>query len=68
MINLLGKTNGTGTVKKYKNALVDKDIHLHVYGKKSSRIGRKMGHITITGSNAKVILKKAQAAEKKIVI
>lgn len=68
MINLLGKTNGSGEVKNYKNALSDKDIHLHVYGKRTSRIGRKMGHITVTGSDAKVILKKAKAAEKKIVI
>jgi len=68
MINLLGKTNGSGEVKNYKNALSDKDIHLHIYGKRSSRIGRKMGHITITGGNAKVILNKAKAAEKKIVI
>ncbi|NOS85319.1 MAG: 5-(carboxyamino)imidazole ribonucleotide synthase [Ignavibacteria bacterium] len=68
MINLLGKTNGSGEVKNYNNALRDKDIHLHVYGKRSSRIGRKMGHITVTGSDAKVILKKAKTAEKKIVI
>lgn len=68
MINLLGKTNGSGDVKNYKNALADKEIHLHVYGKKYSRIGRKMGHITITGGNAKAILKKAKSAEKKIVI
>jgi len=68
MINLLGKTNRSGEVKNYKNALSDKDIHLHIYGKRSSRIGRKMGHITITGGNAKVILNKAKAAEKKIVI
>lgn len=68
MINLLGKTNGSGQVKNYKKALSDKDIHLHVYGKKSSRIGRKMGHITVTGKDAKVILDKAKAAEKKTVI
>lgn len=68
MINLLGKTNGSGAVKNYKNALADKGVHLHVYGKKSSRIGRKMGHITVTGNDANVILKKAKAAEKKIVI
>ena len=68
MINLLGKTNKSGELKNYKSALNDNDIHLHVYGKRSSRIGRKMGHITVTGNNAKALLKKAKAAEKKIVI
>lgn len=68
MVNLLGKTNGAGIVKNYPNALNDPDIHLHIYGKKLSRIGRKMGHITVTGNDRKVILKKALAAEKKIII
>jgi 5-(carboxyamino)imidazole ribonucleotide synthase len=26
--------------------------HLHLYGKRSARRGRKMGHLTITGPNA----------------
>lgn len=68
MINLLGKTNGAGFVKNYSKALSDPQIHLHVYGKKLSRIGRKMGHITITGNDLKKILNRAKAAEKKIII
>ncbi len=68
MINLLGKTNGAGIVKNYSKALFDPDIHLHIYGKKLSRIGRKMGHITVTGNDRKSILKKAYVAEKKIII
>lgn len=68
MINLLGKTNQTGEVKNYNKALEDKNIHLHIYGKKSSRKGRKMGHITITGNDRKEILKKAINTEKKIII
>ena len=43
MINLLGKTNSEGVVKDYSKALSDPNIHLHIYGKRSSRIGRKMG-------------------------
>ena len=68
MINLLGKTNNEGIVKNYPAALSDKDIHLHVYGKKFSRVGRKMGHITVTGNKRSTLLKKAKTAEKKIVI
>ncbi len=68
MINLLGKTSGAGTIKNYSTALSDPDVHLHLYGKKNSRKGRKMGHVTITGDNAGRILAAAKKAEKKIVI
>ncbi|HAX49110.1 MAG TPA: 5-(carboxyamino)imidazole ribonucleotide synthase, partial [Bacteroidetes bacterium] len=68
MINLLGKTNKEGIVKNYAAALGDKDIHLHIYGKKNSRVGRKMGHVTVTGNDPGTILRTAKAAEKKIVI
>ena len=68
MINLLGKTNGAGIVKNYTRALSDEDVHLHIYGKKLSRKGRKMGHITITGNDAAKILRKAKKAENNIII
>ncbi|MCC6865077.1 MAG: 5-(carboxyamino)imidazole ribonucleotide synthase [Ignavibacteria bacterium] len=68
MINLLGKTNTTGEVKNYKQALSDQCVHLHVYGKKLSRIGRKMGHITVTGDDRKKVLLKAKKSERKIII
>ncbi len=68
MINLLGKTSGAGIIKNYTSALSDPNVHLHLYGKKKSRKGRKMGHVTITGDNAGRILAAAKKAEKKIVI
>lgn len=68
MINLLGKTSGAGTIKNYNTALSDPNVHLHLYGKKKSRKGRKMGHVTITGDDAGKILVAAKKAEKKIVI
>jgi len=68
MINLLGKRNGEGTVQNYKESLGEPNLHLHIYGKAKSRIGRKMGHITIVGDNLNVILRKAKQMEKKIII
>ena len=68
MINLLGKTNTAGIVKNYNRALGDPNVHLHVYGKKQSRVGRKMGHVTVTGNDRKKILKEAKQAERKIII
>jgi 5-(carboxyamino)imidazole ribonucleotide synthase len=68
MINLLGKRNGAGTIDNIFEAFSREDIHLHVYGKKDSRIGRKMGHITMLGENSKAILKQLKYVEKKIII
>lgn len=68
MINLLGKRNGIGIVQDYYKALENENIHLHIYGKEYSRIGRKMGHITMLGSDVKDILSKAKNIEKKIIL
>lgn len=68
MINLLGKKAGEGIVENYSTSLSDPEIHLHIYGKEKSRIGRKMGHITILGENRKLILSKAKKIEEKIII
>jgi len=68
MVNILGKTNGNGVMKNYKTVLANKSIHLHIYGKSRSSKGRKMGHITVTGSNLKKILSVARQTEKQIII
>lgn len=38
--------------------------HLHWYGKKGGRLGRKMGHLTITGSTMADITSKAETIRK----
>lgn len=68
MINLLGKREGEGVVQNYSDSLSEPDLHLHIYGKEKSRIGRKMGHITIIGDNMNTILRKAKKMEQKIII
>jgi 5-(carboxyamino)imidazole ribonucleotide synthase len=68
MINLLGKRNGDGTIKHYSNALKYPDAHLHIYGKEESRIGRKMGHVTVIGDKLQTCLLTARKTEKEILI
>lgn len=68
MINLLGKREKEGIVENYNPLLEVPDAHLHIYGKEFSRIGRKMGHVTILGNDAKMILRKAMKLEKQIII
>lgn len=66
MINLLGKRNGAGVVQNYPAAFEEKNFHLHIYNKSESRIGRKMGHITMTGNNLNFILKKLKSIDEQI--
>ena len=66
MINLLGKENPHSAAERYALALKNPHVHLHVYGKEHSRVGRKMGHITMLGNDLKKILHELNSIEKKI--
>ncbi|MEJ5262497.1 MAG: 5-(carboxyamino)imidazole ribonucleotide synthase [Ignavibacterium sp.] len=68
MINLLGKRNDVGILQNYSEALSDKEIHLHIYGKDQSRVGRKMGHITLLGEDLSEVLRRVKKIEKKIIL
>ena len=68
MINLLGKKNGDGIVRNYNKAFADDNAHLHIYGKEKSRVGRKMGHLTILGDNLYQILRRVKEIEKQLII
>lgn len=68
MINLLGKKNGTGILENYAEVTKEPNAHLHLYGKAESRIGRKMGHITILGDDIKSILTRAKALDSIAII
>lgn len=49
LINLLGEKNqkGSAVYEGLADALSLENVHVHIYGKKETRPGRKMGHITI---------------------
>lgn len=68
MINLLGKRSDIGIMQNYESVLKDEKIKLHIYGKKNSRIGRKMGHITTVGDNLDSLIKIAKSSEKKVIL
>ncbi|NNE99416.1 MAG: 5-(carboxyamino)imidazole ribonucleotide synthase [Pyrinomonadaceae bacterium] len=53
MANLLGDLWQNGE-PRWSNVLGDKDIKLHLYGKREARKGRKMGHLTAHSDNAKL--------------
>ncbi len=68
MINLLGKKMGDGIVENYTASLINENAHLHIYGKLKSRIGRKMGHITLIGNELSALIDSAKRIEKRILI
>lgn len=51
MLNLLGTHNGEAALSNPQDFLALEDGHLHLYGKKQSRVGRKMGHFTLLGKD-----------------
>lgn len=53
MLNVTGEQNfsGPAVYENYAALLGHKGIHLHLYGKSNTKPNRKMGHITVTGSD-----------------
>ena len=68
MVNILGKEhmNGSYVINGLKQVLSIPGVKLYVYGKKTSKPGRKLGHITATGSTVEEALMRATKARKGI--
>lgn len=67
MINLLGQHNGIGIPENIEELLLHKKVFIHLYNKKESRVGRKMGHITALGNNQSEAYSIAKSASQAIV-
>ncbi|HEX2557452.1 MAG TPA: 5-(carboxyamino)imidazole ribonucleotide synthase, partial [Nitrososphaera sp.] len=68
MVNILGNENFSGSyaVKGLKKLLAVPGVKLYVYGKKTSKPRRKLGHITATGKTAKEALARATRARRMV--
>lgn len=66
MINILGERNGEAKVEGIDSILACKESFIHLYGKNETRIGRKMGHITVTGTDPEELLTKATEARRAV--
>lgn len=49
MVNVLGRRHGEASAAALPAALAERDVAVHVYGKRRVRPGRKMGHVTALG-------------------
>lgn len=63
MINILEPAEGEKDKldKVFNATLSTSDAHVHWYGKKNSKEGRKVGHITVNGNTMEEALEKAKA-------
>jgi 5-(carboxyamino)imidazole ribonucleotide synthase len=66
MVNLLGSRNGPTQPRGLARALAIPEAHIHLYGKRDVRRGRKMGHITALGGSLAEAEERALAAAQAI--
>jgi len=64
MINLIGQNSGMARLTGLKEAYGDPNVHVHVYGKRDVKPGRKMGHFTVTGKSIEDTLERAEKLRK----
>ncbi|HXH72958.1 MAG TPA: hypothetical protein VNI58_09120, partial [Mariprofundaceae bacterium] len=65
MVNLLGDI-WRDDEPAWDKLLSEPNVHLHLYGKKSARIGRKMGHYNVIAGNADSALTQALALKEEL--
>lgn len=65
MVNLLGDLWRTGE-PRWDRVLSLPGVRLHLYGKKSARVGRKMGHLTVTAATPALALARAETAWSRL--
>jgi 5-(carboxyamino)imidazole ribonucleotide synthase len=68
MLNLLGEPGYQGPVyyEGFADCLAIEGVKIHLYGKKSTRPSRKMGHVTVLSDSVDSALKKANIVKNKL--
>ena len=71
MVNLLGdvwirEAEGEPVEPDWSHVLADPRATLHLYGKAEPRPGRKMGHLTVTGSTSDAAERRARALRSAV--
>ena len=66
MVNVLAPKAGPLDARFVTAALTHQQVHVHWYDKRSARVGRKIGHITAVGDQARTVEQRALAALKTL--
>lgn len=66
LVNLIGEPNYQGNVKYegLQEVLAMNNTYVHIYGKKQTKPGRKMGHVTLIGNDTNDLICKALGVKK----
>jgi 5-(carboxyamino)imidazole ribonucleotide synthase len=67
MVNILGTRNGPAQ-PEWIGEYNPEHVFVHIYGKRETKIDRKMGHITVVGDNLNVVYKQAMEARAALSI
>jgi 5-(carboxyamino)imidazole ribonucleotide synthase len=65
MVNILGERWANGE-PIFELAAGNSSAHLHLYGKKEARAGRKMGHLTVTGDHVDSVVHNAASLRQAL--
>ncbi len=68
MVNVLGKRNAPLSLDTLRDAVGCRNAKIHIYGKADSRIGRKLGHITVVGQTLDACLNEALLADSRLML
>ncbi len=68
MVNLLGAPDSPARVQGLEQALAVPGAHVHLYGKRQSRPGRKMGHVTALGATPDAAIATASEAAARLAV
>jgi 5-(carboxyamino)imidazole ribonucleotide synthase len=70
MLNLIGAEgySGAAIYEGLEDVLAMPAVYVHLYGKKETKPGRKMGHITLLGHDAESLIVKAKEIKSQITI
>lgn len=69
MVNLLGQGEaGDPSIEGLNSLLALPEVHLHLYDKRPSKPGRKMGHVTVCGETIDVARERAAAVRRTALV
>jgi 5-(carboxyamino)imidazole ribonucleotide synthase len=68
LVNLIGEKgySGPAVYEGIEEVLSMEDTYVHLYGKKETRPGRKMGHVTIVGKDRLDLVRKAHQVKQAL--
>ena len=66
MKNIIGSTNGPANIQGLDKAYEYGNVKVHLYGKETVSVGRKMGHITAVDDSIEEATKKVRYAHEHL--